>query len=105
MAFDDSTYSATVRPDGTATIATSARGGQRWTVYQISIEGPSGVDPATARGVVRKNGILVSEFLPSGDVVAGDPPLPLGPSDRLTIEWTGCPPGATVTAMLLYSRE
>lgn len=94
MAQKDLTFTPIVGADGTATITIKPTDGlSTWTILQISAQIPSA--PSGATGNVYKNGYMVSPFVPTGDTVAGDPPVILLPSDVLTVKWTGCTPGST----------
>lgn len=97
--FTDASLSATVDAAGNATITITPTTRQRWLVQQVV---PEAENAASASGELRKNGRLVSPFLASGDVIADAPPVPVGPSDKLTVEWTGLTPGDTVHVYWIY---
>jgi hypothetical protein len=61
--------------------------------------------PGGALGAVRLNGRLVSPFVAQGDSVAGDPPVVLGPTDELTIEWTASTAGLVGYALVFYRLD
>jgi hypothetical protein len=85
-------FTPIVAADGTAKVTVKVRNGlDVWSITQVSLE--LSTAPAGATCYVRKNGYPVSPAVPTGDTVAGDPPVILQPSDELTVEWTGCTPG------------
>lgn len=101
MAPDKKTYTPVVGADGKATIMVKVQNGlDRWTVSQVSLELPAA--PVGATCYVRNNGYPVSPAIPTGDTVAGDPPVILDPPDVLTVEWAGCTPGTAGKVLVFY---
>lgn len=92
---------ATVAADGMATITIVAPD-IRWQITQISVELPTA--PAGAVGELRHNGRFITAFLPAGDAIGGDPPLPLRPGDQAVLLWTGCTPGDQARATWFYDE-
>lgn len=99
-AFD--TYTVTVDAGGSATVTVRPPYGEIWTVTQIAVEMPTVAAGSTC--VIRKNASPVTPMVPQLDAAAGDPPVVLLPSDRLTIEWTNCTPGAVGKVAVTYLR-
>lgn len=99
-AFD--TYGATVDAGGAATVTVRPPYGEVWTVSQVSIEMDTTAAGSTC--TVRKNGSPITPMVPQLDAAGGDPPVTLLPSDRMSVEWTGCTPGAAGRVALIYSR-
>src|SRR6266576_764302 len=94
MSAGELTFTPVVVAGGTAKVTVKVTNGlDTWTVSQISLELPSA--PAGSTCYVRKNGYPVSPAVPTGDTVAGDPPVILQPSDALTVEWAGCTVGTS----------
>ncbi len=96
-------------PSGAATavLAIPPRG-VPWTVTQVSNEltpdpTPGVIPSSAATCVMRVNGRAVTPLVPQLDAAGGDPPLPLWPSDTLTVEWAGLNPGDMVFALVLYT--
>jgi hypothetical protein len=101
MAAGELTFTPVVGADGKATVSVRVTNGiDTWTVSQVSLEIPTA--PAGSTAYVRKNSYPVSPAVPTGDTVAGDPPVQLRPSDVLTIEWTGCTPGSAGKVIVFY---
>ena len=73
---------------------------QTWTVTQVSVE--LATAPVGATCDVRKNGYLVSPAIPTGDTVAGDPPVILQSYDVLTVTWAGCTPGDVARVLVFF---
>lgn len=100
MAQADLAISGTIAASGTGTLTVRTLGGQRWTVGQISIEAPlAGASSACA---IYKNGNPISPLVPQFDAAAGDPPIVIGPGDRITIVWTNATAGAAIKALIIY---
>lgn len=100
MAQNEIGLSGVVNASGEATLTMRTTGGARWTVQQVSPDAPN--VGSAAGGELRKNGQLISPFVPQGDAIAGDPSILVGPNDRLTVEWTGGTVGAQVSALFIY---
>lgn len=101
MASAELPFSAVVNGSGTAAITVRVTGGiNTWTIGQISMEEPTA--PSGSTGEIRKNGSLITPFIPTGDTAAGDPPVLLRPSDVLTITWFGCTPGKVAKAFVMF---
>lgn len=92
--------SAVVGAAGTATLTIKPNNRRRWEIQQINCEG-TGVG-STAQGVIRVNNGAGIPFVARLDAPAGDPPVPLSPGDKMTIEWSQCTVGATVKAFVIY---
>lgn len=100
MGAQDFAMNATVTPAGVATVTVAMNVSGVWTVAQVTGELPTA--PANATAVIRKNGNLVAPFEPTGDTVAGDPPVPLRLGDVLTVTWTNCTPGDVAKVYVMY---
>jgi len=102
----DRTRTATVAGDGTAIIRVQPYGALPWSIMQVSTELASA--PIGATCALRKYpagssvGYLVTPMVATGDVAAGDPPIPLLPEDSMTVEWAGCTPGDLAKVIYLY---
>lgn len=99
----DQPYSQVVAANGRATIRIRPVALMTWTVQQVSVELDGA--PLGATCSMRKNGSLVTPLIPTGDAAGGDPPIDIGPSDTLTIEWAGCTPGQYGKAFVVYDEE
>lgn len=99
----DTNLAATVGPDGRAVITITADGRQTWNVQQVSPEMPGA--PGGATGQLRKNGSLVAPFEPGADAIGGEPYVRLRLGDTLSVEWSGCTPGAVGRALVIYEVE
>lgn len=93
-------YSATVDALGRATITIWPGNLNTWRVTQVSILMETAPVGAVCR--MKKNKSFVTYLIPTGDAAGGDPPLPIGPADRMTVEWTGCTPGQLGEAFVFY---
>lgn len=103
MAGGDRNYTATVSAGGTATVTiTTGSRARFWSLQQISIELTSAPIGATAD--IRKNGQFVSAMIPTGDAAGGDPPIPLNPTDAVTVNWYGCTPGTRGSVYVVYDE-
>lgn len=103
MAIGDRVYTATVGAAGTATVTISTGSRTRfWSLQQISIELASAPVGATAN--IRKNGVLISAMIPTGDAAGGDPPIPLNPQDSVTVNWAGCTPGTVGRVYVVFDE-
>jgi hypothetical protein len=71
-----------------------------FTVSQVSIEMPN--VPLGGICDLRKNGVMITPLLPSGDAAGGDPPVKLLSSDTLKVTWSSCTPGAVGTVIFIY---
>lgn len=101
MAAADKVYSVTVGAGGTATLAIQTGSNfQSWTVSQVSVE--MATAPIGSTCSLRKNGVLISPLIPTGDAASGDPPIQLRPGETMTVVWTGCTPGSVGTVFLVY---
>lgn len=90
------------------TLTYTPRGSLLNKVSQVSTEMPGtvgGASAATGLCVVRRNGAIVAQMIPSGDTAAGDPPIWLWPGDTMTIEWTSVPNGLTGRATVFYDLD
>ena len=100
MAYGDQAFTGVVDSSGALTITVRPSGRQTWTVSQVSVEMASA--PSGASCMIRKNGSPISPVIASGDAAAGDPPVILRPSDRLTVEWTGATAGLIGRVFIIY---
>lgn len=101
----DKRYSAAAGAAGTISIPVRPTGTRPWVVTQVSVElvaGSAAAVGAAATGMLRKNGAPVAPFVAHGDAVAGDPPIRLGTTDEMTIEWAGANNGNIGVALLIY---
>ncbi len=97
----DITYPAIVGSDGRAVVTVWPGNLDRWTISQVSIEMPNAGGGAVC--VLRKNRSFVTFLIPTGDAAGGDPPIVVGPSDRMTVEWTNCNPGDAGEVTIFYT--
>lgn len=95
-------YFGITAANGTCTVTIQAKQRQQiWNVQQLSAELPGA--PVGSTCVLRHNGRLVTPLVATGDVAAGDPPIPLqGVSDTMQVIWTGCPAGAQGLVWIVY---
>ncbi|SRR6266540_2607250 len=87
---------------GRAVASIRASGMRHWNITQVSVELP--LAPVGATCSIRRNGRLVSPIIPTGDVASGEPPVPLGPGDEMTVEWAGCTPGQVGSGLVIYDE-
>lgn len=99
----DQTYPALVGPDGRAVVTVWPGNLDRWTISQVSAIMASA--PAGATCVLKKNKSFITLMVPTGDAAGGDPPIVVGPSDRMTIEWGNCTPGDSGEVTIFYTVE
>jgi hypothetical protein len=97
---EDRAYTARVVANGTATIRIISDTSMGWSVRQVSVEMASA--PSGATCMLRKNGVLISPIIPTGDAASGDPPIPLSYDDVMTVEFAGCTPGDVGKAYVVY---
>lgn len=97
------TWPVTARPDGTAAVVITPTGRVPWLLTQVSAGVPDA--PSGASGVARVNGVFLTWFIATGDVLAGDPPLLLNPGDNLALTWDGLTPGQAGTVLAQYDRQ
>lgn len=98
----DQPYEAVVNAGGRAVIKVRPDGQVGWLIQQVSIE--MSTAPVGAVCTLRKNGRFITAMIPTGDAAGGDPPVPIGPADYLTVEWASCNPGDQGTALVLYDE-
>lgn len=91
------------RPDGTAAVTVTPNSSVPWLLTQVSAGVPDA--PSGASGVARVNGVFLTWFIATGDVLAGDPPLLLNPGDNLALTWDGLTPGQAGTVLVFYDRQ
>lgn len=93
------TASGTVPASGFLALAYTPRSSDLTRVTQVAAEmaGAGG-----AIGVIRRNGAIVTPFVPTGGAAGGDPPIWLWPGDQMTVEWTGAPAGAVGKITVFY---
>jgi hypothetical protein len=99
--------SATAPASGAVTLTFRIRGTEVNRVTQVSTEMTAGSAASVSSGAVgalRLNGRLVAPFVPQGDAVGGDPPVDVGPTDDLTVEFTGATPGNVCAALIFYRQ-
>jgi hypothetical protein len=101
MAAADLVLSVIVGAGGTAQAVVRTRTAlQTWTVSQVSVSLPTA--PIGATCDLRKDGVLITPLIPTGDAASGDPPVTLRPGETLTVNFAGCTPGAAGTVYLIY---
>lgn len=93
------TGGATADATGRAVVTFQPRANQVNKVTQVAAEMAGAV---AATGAIRRNGSLVSPFVPTGDAAGGDPPIWLWPGDLLTVEWTGAPVGGVGKVTIFF---
>lgn len=94
------TSGATADATGRAVVSFTPRGNQIVEVSQVAGEMPRG---ASAIGTIRRNGAVVTPFVPTGFAAGGVPSIWLWPGDTLTVEWTGAPAGAPASVTIFYN--
>jgi hypothetical protein len=99
---EDRAYSAMVGAGGTATIRITSDTSIPWSVEQVSTEMEAA--PSGSTCALRKNGVLITYMISTGDTAGGDPPVPLSVDDVMTVEWAGCTPGDIGKAYMVYVR-
>jgi hypothetical protein len=97
---EDRAYAARVAADGTATVRIVSDTSMGWNVRQVSVE--MATAPSGATCMLRKNGVLISPIIPTGDAASGDPPIPLSYDDVMTVEFAGCTPGDIGKVYVVY---
>lgn len=97
--YPPATLAGTVPASGVLVLSFTPRGNQ---VYRVTQVGAEMAGAGGAIGVIRRNGAIVTPFVPSGGAAGGDPPIWLWPGDTLTVEWTGAPVGAVGKATIFY---
>ncbi len=93
------TTAGTVPASGFLALAFNPRGNQLNKVTQVAAEMAGA---GAAIGVIRRNGAIVTPFVPTGGAAGGDPPIWLWPGDTLTVEWSSAPVGALGKATIFY---
>lgn len=96
-------YSASVGADGRAVITIRPPRMQRWVVSQVSMQMASAPIGSTCE--LKFNGSMITPLISTGDVASGEPYTTCFSTDRLTVEWGGCTPGDTGTALVYYTEE
>lgn len=94
------TATAVVAVGGSATVTLKTTRQQQWRVSQVSIEMANAGSGAFC--ALKLNGYAVTAMVPNMDAAGGDPPVDLGPSDSLTVEWTGCTVGSVGKVTWFY---
>ena len=95
----DQGYSGVVTAAGTLQILIQSRP-RKWSVTQVSVRGASA--PAGSTCILRKNGMFITPIIATGGAAAGDPPVELNPSDKLTVDFTAHTPGTVFEATAFY---
>jgi hypothetical protein len=98
--YGDLALSGKVTAAGTLTITIKPTGRQTWTVNQVSISMTTA--PIGATCYLKKNGVIVTPMVASGDAAGGDPPVVVRLVDKLTVEWAGCTSGVVGTVLVIY---
>jgi hypothetical protein len=93
------TTSGVVPASGALVLSFTPRSNDLTRVTQVAAEMAAA---GGAIGVIRRNGAIVTPFVPTGGAAGGDPPIWLWPGDTLTVEWTGAPAGAVGKATVFY---
>ena len=100
MAYGEQTITGRVASTGALTLTVKPTGRQTWIVSQVSISMTTA--PFGALCNLKKNGVIVTPMIASGDAAGGDPPVQLRYNERLTVEWTGATSGDVGTALIIY---
>lgn len=100
MAYADFPQSGIVTAGGTLVLSWKPQGRQNWLVQQVSVNMPA--PPAGATCTLKKNGNVITPLVPGQDAAGGDPPILQRTYDRMSVEWTGCTPGATGQIFVVY---
>jgi hypothetical protein len=95
------TYSGTVTAAGIAHVDIRPPRIQAWSVLQVTVEMPTA--PVGSTCVLRHNGDMITPFVPTGDVAAGEPPIQLLSSDTMSVRWELVTPGEVGKVMVIYS--
>lgn len=95
-------YSATIAADGTGRAEITPTSTWSWSVTQVSVE--LAAAPTGAAATIRVDGVFVTALIVTGDAAAGDPPVPLGVGETMTVEFTGCTPGQVATILVFYDE-
>jgi hypothetical protein len=91
---------ASAAADGTASVIFTVPVGLQWVLTRIAVSSTSQY-PTNCRVLV--NGIFqLGTGAGNGDSATGNP-MPIQQGSEITIEWTGCSPGANCTATLTYT--
>jgi hypothetical protein len=101
MAQYTETYSATATAAGVAEVSIRPPRIQAWSMLQMSVEMPNA--PVGSSCVLRQNGNMITPFVPTGDVAAGEPPIQVLASDTMTVRWESVTPGEVGKVMVIYS--
>lgn len=99
----DLSITDTIDGGGAASIAITTNGFQTWIVSQVSIE-CTGAGAGSLAGLYL-DGRLITRMVPNGGAAGGDPPVRLPQGRTLEVRWTGCTPGAAVSALVFYQYE
>jgi hypothetical protein len=102
------TQSGKAPASGAVVLSFYSRGPYQFICSQVSVEMTKGTATAVSASAVcaiRLNGNLVSPAVAQGDAVAGEPPVVFGPSDVLTVEWSGATSGNQCSATITYAQD
>jgi len=69
-------------------------------VSQVSCNAPNVGSGAT--GNLYLNGDFIAIFVAQGDVMGGDPPVPVGKNELMYVEWASATVGARVEVTYIY---
>jgi hypothetical protein len=87
----------------TGQVVIKTGGSQTWIVSQITTNAPAAAFTATCK--IRRNGVIIVPFMvPTGDVASGEPPIEIGPSDTITVDWTGVTAAVAIEATAIYEK-
>lgn len=99
------TDAATVDANGFASVSFTPRANQVNRVAQVGVElvDANGDPSPEGIGSIRRNGWLVTPFVPAGDAPAGYPYIWLWPgADEMTVEVRGATPGRVLKATIFW---
>ncbi len=96
------TIPVTIGADGTGVANLATTGSGSILIRQVSVELPTA--PNGAGCALRRDGVLITPLIATGDAAVEPPPLPVSPGDTVTVEWTGCTPGDQGTVLVFYDE-
>lgn len=92
--------SKTADAAGAATMTFRVPSSMTFVIHQVSVQ--MAAAPIGAACQLNVNDFFVTYLIPTGDAAAGDPPIPLDPTDEMTLVWSGLTPGQIAQALILY---
>jgi hypothetical protein len=96
----DQSKSGVVPASGTLAIPLRSDNGRPWILQQVGIDA-TGVGGG-AIGKIKKNGKIITPFVPTGDAPAGEPFIPMSSTETVTVEWTSAIAGAVCNVTFIY---